>query len=144
MRPTSTPTTMLLAAALLAGCSHAFLAPVHRHLASSPNSGVVSVVRGRGAAAAVAPTTLGQQQRRHRFLLTGGARPLRAMLDTKEPQQNEEEEEEAKQAIVDQKAQQEFERLLASGDDLLGLVDHLRKHQGGIKPTWEQVCVGSY
>lgn len=62
------------------------------------------------------------------------------MLDTKEPQQNEEE---AKQAIVDQKAQQEFERLLASGDDLLGLVDHLRKHQGGIKPTWEQVCRGA-
>lgn len=127
-QPTATtmrvaPHTPTVLTALLLGCAavDAFLAPLRpistptqRHLAPLPSS--FPLVGGRGAA----------------FGLQRGQR-LSAGVDT------EEKVDENKQAIIDQKAQQEFERLLQDGTDLLGLVDHLKKHRGGVKLTWEQV-----
>jgi hypothetical protein len=129
----ATTTLMLLLAVLVCKAS-AFLSPfpappAHRHALSSSVGRGAAAGAGGGGRHPFLPTPLGRRQQRR------SQQRLHAALDT------EEKEKEAKAAIVDQKAQLEFERMLAEGKDLLGLVDHLKAHRGGVRLTWDQVCV---
>lgn len=63
---------------------------------------------------------------------------LFASVDTEEKETTTTQETKA-MAVVDPKAQQELERLLAEGSDLLGLVEHLQANRKSVKLTWDQV-----
>ncbi len=127
------PAVGLLALALGGMGVAAFLSPLpshhHHHL-----------VGGRAAAASAAVGQGGRQQQQHAFLASGPRRPsqqrLYAAVDTEEKKETAGA---AAAVVVDEKAQAEMERLLEEGTDLLGLVDHLKAHRGGVRLTWAQV-----
>lgn len=124
-----TSIALLLLLALSGGVA-AFLSP---HLPSS------SGPSGRVAAGRTCVAPLGLHRIAGSPFLPQPARSqqprLFASVDTEEKGK----EEKAVAVVVDPKAQQELERLLAEGSDLLGLFEHLKAKRGQVKLTWEQV-----